>query len=103
MSAAPLVQLLRSIQVEPRTTPGVATPSPFQSPVTGMSPAAPKLTVVVAGPEVSEPRISQVVPRTTTGRDAAAATAPAAGDWPAGTSTAAASPAATDSAPVRPH
>ena len=39
-----------------RTTPGVTRPSPFQSPMTGMSPARPYVNDVVAGPEVSESR-----------------------------------------------
>ena len=40
MSAEPPLRLLRRYQL-PRTTPGVSTPSPFQSPEMGMSPGAP--------------------------------------------------------------
>src|SRR5262245_48454623 len=67
MSAGPLVLLLRSRQVAPRTAPAVSDPLPSQSPATGVSPAAPKVKVVVAGPPLTESLISQVLPRTTTG------------------------------------
>jgi hypothetical protein len=41
MSGAPALRLLRSIQVDPRTTPGVTSPSPSQSPISWTSPACP--------------------------------------------------------------